>query len=242
MGQQEVKEEKQIALKPALPSIRKPQRDTKFAKKAADILLDIVSQNRWSIKLGGDKAHLVYEAWQTLGKYYGYTVITGDAEDIELGGVQGFKAKATVINEITGIEVGGAEAYCMRDEPNWKNKPVFQLASMAQTRAGAKALRQILGFVVALAGYSPTPAEEMISETQTRKETVSHKQTTIQEGKVVETPATPTPSSNKMRDAKIKWIKSLIEQGKVSVDKQPEDMSDTELTEAMNTYKKSIGK
>ena len=35
---------------------------------------------------------------------------------------------------------------------------------MAQTRAGSKALRQILGFVVALAGYSPTPADEMILE------------------------------------------------------------------------------
>ena len=141
--------------------LRKPQRDTKFAKRAADILVDIVKQNKWSINIGGKSDHLMYEAWQTLGKYYGYTVKTGKSELIEIDGITGFKANAIVINEITGIEVGGAEAYCMKDENNWKNKPIFQLASMAQTRAGAKALRQILGFVVALAGYSPTPAEEM---------------------------------------------------------------------------------
>jgi hypothetical protein len=147
-----------------LPSIRKPQRDTKFAKRAADILVDIVKQNKWAIKLGGDKEHLVYEAWQTLGKYYGYTVETYEAEEVEIAGIAGFKAKARVVNENTGVEVGGAEAYCMRDEGNWTKKPTFQLASMAQTRAGAKALRQILSFVVALAGYNPTPAEEMTGD------------------------------------------------------------------------------
>lgn len=39
--------------------------------------------------------------------------------------------------------------------------PQFQLRSMAQTRAGAKALRNALAWVVVLAGYRPTPAEEM---------------------------------------------------------------------------------
>lgn len=39
--------------------------------------------------------------------------------------------------------------------------PLFQLRSMAQTRAGAKALRNALAWVVVLAGYKPTPAEEL---------------------------------------------------------------------------------
>lgn len=139
----------------------KPQKDTDFAKAAATLLVDIIKQNNWSKKLGGQSEHIQYEGWQTVGKYYGYLVKTFDSEYVEYGGVWGFKAKATVVNEHTGIEVGGAEAYCMSDEYNWKNKPKFQLASMAQTRAGSKALRQILGFVVALAGYNPTPLEEM---------------------------------------------------------------------------------
>lgn len=142
-------------------ALEKPENDTKFAKASAKFLVDIIKKNHWSKKLGGQSEHIQYEGWQTAGKFYGYTVKTLDAEYVELGGAQGFKARAIVVNEQTGIEVGGAEAYCMNDEGNWKHKPKFQLASMAQTRAGSKAMRQILGFVVALAGYSPTPAEEM---------------------------------------------------------------------------------
>lgn len=141
-----------------------PERDTAKAARAARQLIDIVKQNGWSISLGGKKEHIFYEGWQTVGKYYNYTVATGEAVNVEIGEVTGFKAKAWVVDNRTGMKVGEAEAYCMKDEANWKTKPLFQLASMAQTRAGSKALRQIFGFVVALAGYSPTPAEEMIKD------------------------------------------------------------------------------
>jgi len=154
--------DKNLIVQPKI--IFSPVKDTAKAKKAADQLIDIVKQNGWSIKLGGKSEHLMYEAWQTVGKYYNCTVATGEAENVEIGEVTGFKAKAWVIDNKTGIRVGEAEAYCMKDEANWKIKPLFQLASMAQTRAGSKALRQIFGFVVALAGYNPTPAEEMIKD------------------------------------------------------------------------------
>ncbi|MDZ4228521.1 MAG: hypothetical protein U1E54_04725 [Candidatus Levybacteria bacterium] len=153
-----------LAIQP-IKTIFNPERDTTKATRAAKVLIDIVKQNGWSIKLGGKSEHLMYEAWQTVGKYYNYTVATGEANPVEIGGISGFKAKAWVVDSKTGVRTGEAEAYCMRDENNWKTKPTFQLASMAQTRAGAKALRQIFGFVVALAGYSPTPAEEMIGQT-----------------------------------------------------------------------------
>lgn len=143
----------------------KPAHDTEFAQKSAVFLVDIIKKNNWSRKLGGQGEHVQYEGWQTAGKYYGLSVKTHSAEYVEIGNSHGFKAKATVVNEQTGVEVGSAEAYCMDDEGNWKNKPKFQLASMAQTRAGSKALRQILGFVIALAGYNPTPKEEMTEGT-----------------------------------------------------------------------------
>lgn len=40
--------------------------------------------------------------------------------------------------------------------------PLFQLRSMAQTRAAAKVLREAFSWVVVLAGFAPTPAEEII--------------------------------------------------------------------------------
>jgi len=39
--------------------------------------------------------------------------------------------------------------------------PLFQLESMSQTRAQAKALRSCFAWVVVLAGFAATPAEEM---------------------------------------------------------------------------------
>jgi len=144
--------------------LQKPKKDTQFAHNSAKFLVDIIKKNNWAKRLGGQSDHIQYEGWQTAGKYYGYSVKTFGTEYIEYSGTWGFKAKSVVVNERTGIEVGGAEALCMSDEQNWKNKPKFQLASMAQTRAGSKALRQILGFVVALAGYNPTPLEEMTND------------------------------------------------------------------------------
>ncbi len=144
-----------------------PEKDTTKAAKAATQLMDIVKKNNWSKSFGGQKEHIFYEGWQTVGKYYNMTVATGDAEPIDIDGVKGFKAKAWVVDNRTGIRVGEAEAYCMKDEKNWSSKPLFQLASMAQTRAGSKALRQIFGYVVALAGYEVTPAEEMTGEEKT---------------------------------------------------------------------------
>ena len=44
--------------------------------------------------------------------------------------------------------------------------PLFQLRSMAQTRACAKALSNLFKWVVVLAGYKPTPADEMTSVIQ----------------------------------------------------------------------------
>lgn len=43
-------------------------------------------------------------------------------------------------------------------------KPLFQLRSMAQTRASAKALKSIFSWVVVLAGYRPQVAEEMTGQ------------------------------------------------------------------------------
>jgi hypothetical protein len=60
-----------------------------------------------------------------------------------------------------GEIVGAAEAECLRSENTWANRDDYALRSMAQTRATSKALRQPLGFVMQLAGFNPTPAEEM---------------------------------------------------------------------------------
>src|ERR1035437_8807814 len=49
-------------------------------------------------------------------------------------------------------------------EDGYTQTPLFQLRSMAQTRACAKALSNLFKCVVVLAGYKPTPAEEMTGQ------------------------------------------------------------------------------
>ncbi len=152
------------------------------ARVAARALKDVLSAKPKKLILGGEQ-YLEYEDWQTVGQFYGYTVKTEDAVPVEVFGVPGAKAKAYLIEYHTGLIVGSAEAYCMRDEDKWSTRskyewqdgphgrrrvkvgdepvPWFQLASMAQTRAGAKAFRNRLAWVVVMAGFRPTPAEEL---------------------------------------------------------------------------------
>ncbi len=155
-------------------NLEKPKEDMTYAARSATQLKEVVRKNRWITNIQG-KEHLSFEAWQTIGKFYGYTVDTDsrDAEYVELGGTWGFKGHASVINERTGVRVGGASALCMSDERNWKGRGKFALMSMSQTRAGSKALRQILSWVVALAGYAVTPAEEMTDDTASQNTQIS---------------------------------------------------------------------
>ena len=156
------------------------------ARIAAKALGDVLSKKKKPVIMNGEQ-YLEFEDWQTCGQFYGYTVKTGDAILVEVDGVKGAKAHADLIDLKTGMYLGGAEAYCMRDEEHWNTRskyewqgegdkrkrvkvgdevvPWFQLASMAQTRAGAKALRNRLAWVVVLAGYKATPAEEMTEGT-----------------------------------------------------------------------------
>lgn len=130
------------------------------AKEAAQALQGVIKNKAKPVIMPNGEQYLEFEDWQTLARFYGYTVETGESEEIWRDGtLVGYKAKATVYCQ--GNKVGGAEGSCMRDEKTWAAKPEFQLKSMAQTRAGAKALRNVLAWVAVLAGFKPTPAEEM---------------------------------------------------------------------------------
>lgn len=54
-----------------------------------------------------------------------------------------------------------ASAECGMDEPKWASAAAYARRSMAMTRAAGKACRLAYSHVVAMAGYEPTPFEEM---------------------------------------------------------------------------------
>ena len=145
------------------------------AQKAATSLKDVITKKPRPVIINGEQ-YLEFEDWQTVGRFYGVTVgIEAEPEFVQLGEVKGFKATSIALR--AGQVISRATAYCLDDEEKWgagdRKPPLFQLASMAQTRANAKALRNVLSWVAVLAGYKPTPAEEMDGVKTERKATSS---------------------------------------------------------------------
>jgi hypothetical protein len=99
------------------------------------------------------------------GRFYGVTALCTSTKYVEFGEgdsrVSGFEARADALLISSNQVISSAEALCLNDEPNWSRKPLYQLKIMSQIRAMAKALRNVLSWVVVLAGYAPTPQEEM---------------------------------------------------------------------------------
>ena len=146
-----------------IPQVFDPEADIDRAKKAANALMQVIEATK-PLKMNG-KTYLYFEHWQTIAKFFNASVgIEWTHELVKDNKLYGYEAKSLLYQN--GTVIGGAEASCNRDEANWKSKPDFQLKSMAQTRAMAKALRSVFGYVAVLAGVEATPAEELGSETQ----------------------------------------------------------------------------
>lgn len=137
------------------------------SQEIAEALLEVVEQRGLKKRIGNND-HLYVEAWTFLGSMmgaFGQSVFavedwTREYRDPETGKVIGWEARVEA-RTADGQVVGAAESMCTRKESKWKSADDYAIRSMAQTRATSKALRQPLGFLVELAGFSATPSEEM---------------------------------------------------------------------------------
>ncbi len=160
------------------------------AQKAAVALKHVIDSKPKKVLFNGEQ-YLEFEDWQTLGRFYGVTAKIVDTEFVEYGEVRGFSARAVAVRA-DGMEISAAEASCLTDEEKWASRakysfnggvrtqvadepvPLFQLKSMAQTRACSKVLRNVLAWVAVLAGYRPTPAEELDAERHAQQASGGH--------------------------------------------------------------------
>lgn len=160
---------------------RPPEVVLEEAMTAAKALQKVLAGKKKPVIMNNEQ-YLEFEDWQTVARFFGVTVRVASTEFLDYGGVKGFLARADALRS-DGQVISSAEAMCMNDEEKWSTRakyewqgpsnnrqrvkvgedpvPLFQLRSMAQTRACAKALRNVFAWVVVLAGYKPTPAEEM---------------------------------------------------------------------------------
>lgn len=145
-------------------------------------------------RMFGPSRHITRPGWQLLGAMWRVTagVVPGSVKHVQYGeDVDGFEAMAEAIYVPTGGRISTAVSMCLTDEDNWNMRPdyewkkdpnggrdirtkvgdravpLFQLASMAQTRACSKVLSNLLSFVANMAGCSGTAAEEMPPEGST---------------------------------------------------------------------------
>ena len=128
------------------------------AGAVADVLTSVLKARGLTSKIG-QKEYVQVEGWTLCGTMLGVFAVVEWSRPVD----DGWEARATAQN-LAGQVVGAAEAECLRSERNWKDRDDYALRSMAQTRAVSKALRAPLGFIVQMAGFAATPADEMPTE------------------------------------------------------------------------------
>src|SRR3972149_8087346 len=126
------------------------------ASAIATELAKIIRDKHLSVRIR-DKDYVKVEAWTTMGAILGVIPRERETRPID----SGFESYVARVRTPGGRVVGGASAICSWDEPTWKNRDPYAVRSMAITRATSKAFRLGYSWIVVLAGYSPTPAEEM---------------------------------------------------------------------------------
>lgn len=136
-----------------------PEKVVERASEIATALAGIVDSRKLYKFIGGKK-YVLLEGWSTLGAMLGVLPVEEWVRPIE----GGFEAYVTLIRTRDGLKIGGASAMCTEQENNWRARDKYAIRSMAITRAAGKAFRLAFSWIIQLAGYEPTPAEEMVNE------------------------------------------------------------------------------
>ncbi len=146
---------------------QKPSEALAQAGEAAQALKAVIAMKPKPVIINGQQ-YLELEDWQTIARFYGLAARVTGSSLVHIESVMGWEATADVVHVATGKVISSGVGMCLNDEDRWGDRPLFQLRSMAQTRACGKAFRSCLAWVVVMAGYRPTPAEEMTGAEQPR--------------------------------------------------------------------------
>lgn len=144
------------------------------ATALADALKNIIDRQRLYTEIRG-KRYPQVEAWMTIGRLD--NVVAREAERPIRNDDGSYEAFVELVRLSDGMVIGRASALCgMADDEPWGGTPAkngrpaqppraeYARRSMAVTRATSRAFRQQYSWIMALAGYEPTPADEMPHE------------------------------------------------------------------------------
>lgn len=142
----------------------------------------LVRKRQDLVQMIAGRKHPRFELLQIVATMFQITARVRETRHVVFGDAEGWEAIGEAFHVPTGQVIASAEGMCTTDEPDWAVRPKyewrngkrekvgvtlvssFQRRSMAQTRACSKAIRLALGWVLGLAGYEATAAEEMTGD------------------------------------------------------------------------------
>jgi hypothetical protein len=193
----------------------RPAERVAFAVECANALKPIIDAKGLAHRLNKqnpDDEYVELEGWQTCGSFCGMTAKVDWVRPVD----DGFEARAVIVRIDSGLEVGAGISSCERDEWKWKNANRYALKGMAQTRAQSRAFRGVLAWILVLAGYKPTPSEEMTGVfeaspvTDVTTVTEIPKRAPRRRATAAEAPGEPPPAADHERERVYRKIFALI--------------------------------
>ena len=133
------------------------------ATAIATALSRMVEQQKLFTVISGKKYPHV-EAWLTIGRMD--NVVAREAQPPVRNEDGSWEAEVELVRLSDGMVIGRASALCgtkddVAGRNDWSKRAEPQKRSMAVTRATSRAFRLQYSWIMALAGYEPTPREEM---------------------------------------------------------------------------------
>ncbi|MBP8282557.1 MAG: hypothetical protein KAX46_01365 [Chromatiaceae bacterium] len=136
------------------------------ASQMATELAQVIRTQNLSTVIQG-RHYVQVEGWTTLGVMLGVTarevstVEDPDREGVYISTVELVRMSDGAIVSRASAECGDPDELDRYKKPLWASRPRYARRSMAQTRATGKACRLAFSWIMRLAGYEATPAEEM---------------------------------------------------------------------------------
>lgn len=152
------------------------------ATEAADALAGVIAAKGLFSSIQG-RRYVKCEGWTTLAAMMGCLPREEQTVEREDGS---YEAVVALVRMRDGQVLTRASAECGRGEKLWMDRAPYARRSMAVTRATSKACRIAFSWVMTLAGYEVTPAEEMPHEESGRGRSSS--------GRTKDAPAAPPPA------------------------------------------------
>lgn len=134
-----------------------PDAQIEYAAKIANSLVKVIEKQHLYTNIQGRK-YVKVEGWEVLGTFLGVLPRERHVTELPDGSYEAF---VDLVRSSDGIVVGGASAICGVDEKRWSGADRYARRSMAITRAVGKAYRTCFSWIISLAGYEVTPAEEI---------------------------------------------------------------------------------